>query len=174
MLDIHYLYPLLKHNTFGVDVKAAQFVEFDSEDDLVKYISSGIHTPVLTIGAGSNLLFLNDFNGVILHSRIMGTEVILESDSEVLLRVGSGMNWDNLVAYTVEKGWQGLENLSAIPGEVGASAVQNVGAYGVEAGDLIVKVEAIEIDGASPCVFTNADCEYAYRHSISCRLIANQ
>ena len=134
MLDIHYLYPLLKHNTFGVDVKAAQFVEFDSEDDLVKYISSGIHTPVLTIGAGSNLLFLNDFNGVILHSRIMGTEVILESDSEVLLRVGSGMNWDNLVAYTVEKGWQGLENLSAIPGEVGASAVQNVGAYGVEPG----------------------------------------
>lgn len=166
MLDIHYLYPLLKHNTFGVDVKAAQFVEFDSEDDLVKYISSGIHTPVLTIGAGSNLLFLNDFNGVILHSRIMGTEVILESDSEVLLRVGSGMNWDNLVAYTVEKGWQGLENLSAIPGEVGASAVQNVGAYGVEAGELIECVDAVSLSDGSKRSFSRDECCYSYRNSI--------
>ena len=128
MLDRYSLYSLLRHNTFGIDVKAAQFVEFDSEEELINIISSGIQNPVLTIGAGSNLLFMNDFKGTVLHSRIYGAEVVAESGNDVLLRVGSGMNWDNLIAYTVEMGWQGLENLSIIPGEVGASAVQNVGA----------------------------------------------
>lgn len=157
---------LLKRNTFGIEAKAARLVEFSSVDALVDFLAGGFSGKSLVIGGGSNLLFVDDFDGTVFHSTIMDIDVVAESGDSVLLRVGSGVNWDALVAYTVEKGWCGLENLSLIPGEVGASAVQNVGAYGVEAGDLIVKVEAIEIDGASPCVFTNADCEYAYRHSI--------
>ena len=166
MLDRHSLYSLLPHNTFGIDVKAAQFVEFDSEEELVNLILSGINAPILTIGAGSNLLFMNDFKGTVLHSRIFGVEVVSESDDYVLLRVGSGMNWDNLVAYTVEMGWQGLENLSIIPGEVGASAIQNVGAYGVEAGDCIESVDAISLSDGSRRCFSNYECCYSYRNSI--------
>lgn len=166
MLNRYSLYSLLPHNTFGIDVKAAQFVEFDSEEELVDLIQSGISLPVLTIGAGSNLLFMNDYKGTVLHSRIFGVEVVSESDNDLLLRVGSGMNWDNLVAYTVEMGWQGLENLSIIPGEVGASAIQNVGAYGVEAGDCIECVDAISLlDGSKRC-FSNYECCYSYRNSI--------
>ena len=166
MIKVYDKYPLLKHNTFGIEATAERFVEFSSAEALVGFLKEGFSGKSLVIGGGSNLLFAGDFAGTIFHSRIMGIEVLGESENDVLVRVGSGVNWDEFVGYCVEQGWHGLENLSLIPGEVGASAVQNVGAYGVEAGDLIVKVEAIEIDGASPCVFTNADCEYAYRHSI--------
>lgn len=157
---------LLKRNTFGIEAKAARLVEFSSVDALVDFLAGGFSGRSLVIGGGSNLLFVNDFDGTVFHSTIMDIDVVGESADEVLLRVGSGVNWDALVAYTVEKGWCGLENLSLIPGEVGASAVQNVGAYGVEAGDLIEKVETIRIADAMPCSFTKADCDFAYRHSI--------
>ena len=111
-------------------------------------------------------MFVDDFDGTVFHSAIMDIDVVAETATDLLLRVGSGVNWDALVAYTVEKGWCGLENLSLIPGEVGASAVQNVGAYGVEAGDLIEKVETVRIADAVACSFTKADCAFAYRHSI--------
>ena len=159
-------YSLLHHNTFGIDVKTASFVDFSSVEALQQFLSNGFQTPLLVIGGGSNLLFTSDFNGTVFHSSIMDITVVEEDENTVLLRVGSGVNWDNLVAYTVEKEWHGLENLSAIPGEVGASAVQNVGAYGVEAGELIEKVEAIAIDGATPRCFTKEECCFAYRDSI--------
>jgi UDP-N-acetylmuramate dehydrogenase len=120
----------------------------------------------LVIGGGSNLLFVNDFEGTVFHSCIKGVEIISSEGDDILLRVGSGMNWDELVAYTVDRGWHGLENLSAIPGEVGASAVQNVGAYGVEAGELIERVEAISLSSAEKRLFSQADCRFAYRYSI--------
>ncbi len=157
---------MLPYNTFGMDVKAARFIEFDNEDELGELIREGIMAPVLVIGGGSNLLFVNDYEGTILHSRIFGMEVIDENDDYVSLRVGSGVNWDALVAYTVATGWQGLENLTAIPGEVGASAVQNVGAYGAEAGDFIESVEAVSLADASKRIFKYDDCEFAYRSSI--------
>lgn len=157
---------LLKRNTFGIEAKAARLVEFSSVDALVDFLAGGFSGKSLVIGGGSNLLFVNDFDGTVFHSTIMDIDVVGESADDVLLRVGSGVNWDALVAYTVEKGWCGLENLSLIPGEVGASAVQNVGAYGVEAGDLIEKVETVRIADAVPCSFTKADCDFAYRHSI--------
>lgn len=157
---------LLKRNTFGIEAKAARLVEFSSVDALVDFLAGGFSGKSLVIGGGSNLLFVNDFDGTVFHSRIMDIDVVAESGDSVLLRVGSGVNWDALVAYTVEKGWCGLENLSLIPGEVGASAVQNVGAYGVEAGDLIEKVETVRIADAVACSFTKADCDFAYRHSI--------
>ena len=159
-------YPLLGHNTFGMDVKAAHFVEFTSSEDVVSIAKELGNVRHLVIGGGSNLLFMKDFDGVILHSAIMGIELIGENEDAFFVRAGSGINWDDFVAFTVANGWQGLENLSAIPGEVGASAVQNVGAYGVEAGDLIEKVEAVSLDDGSFRVFTKEECKYAYRDSI--------
>ena len=166
MINEYKNYPLLQHNTFGIDVSAASFVEFSTVEELQQLLAKEWRKPLLAIGGGSNLLFTGDFEGTVFHSRIMGIDVVGENDTDVFVRVGSGVNWDEFVAYCVEQGWHGLENLSLIPGEVGASAVQNVGAYGVEAGDFIVKVDAISIDGAYPCAFTNGDCEFAYRHSI--------
>lgn len=157
---------MLPYNTFGIDAVAAHFIEFESENELIELINEGFVTPVMVVGGGSNLLFMNDFCGTILHSCIKGVEVVVESRDNVFIRVGSGMKWGDLVAYTIEQGWQGLENLSAIPGEVGASAVQNVGAYGVEAGELIERVDTISlIDGTKHC-FSQTDCRFAYRNSI--------
>ncbi len=159
-------YSLLPFNTFGIEAKAANFFEFESEEELLELVAQGINSPLLVIGGGSNLLFLKDFDGTILHSRISGVEVVVESEENVFLRVGSGMKWDDLVKYTIEQGWQGLENLSAIPGEVGASAVQNIGAYGVEAGEFIERVDTISLaDGTKHC-FSQSDCNFAYRDSI--------
>ena len=157
---------LLKRNTFGIEAKAARLVEFSSVDALVDFLAGGFSGKSLVIGGGSNLLFVDDFDGTVFHSTIMDIDVVGESADDVLLRVGSGVNWDSLVAYTVENGWHGLENLSAIPGEVGASAVQNVGAYGVEAGDLIERVEALSLADGSKRVLSHAECAFAYRHSV--------
>lgn len=166
MTKVSRTYSLLPHNTFGIQATADNFVEFSSVDDIVSFLGKGYDGRSLVIGGGSNLLFVNDFDGTVFHSVIKEMNVVSENDNEVLLRVGSGVNWDELVAYTVKNGWGGLENLSAIPGEVGASAVQNVGAYGVEAGDLIVKVETVRLNNAECQKFTHDDCQFAYRHSI--------
>lgn len=166
MINEYNTYQLLKHNTFGIEVTASRFVEFSCEEDIIAFIGNGLNGKSLVIGGGSNLLFVNDFDGTVFHSRIMGVEVVEENDDDVLIRVGSGMNWDELVAYCVEHGWHGLENLSLIPGEVGASAVQNVGAYGVEAGDLIERVEAIALENAGKRIFLHDECCFAYRYSI--------
>lgn len=119
----------------------------------------------LHIGGGSNLLFTKDYDGLILHSRIGGIEVTAEDSQTVSLRVGAGVVWDDFVACCVEHGWYGAENLSLIPGEVGASAVQNIGAYGVEVKDLITAVETVNVQGYGR-VYSVEECEYAYRSSI--------
>lgn len=153
-------------NTFGIDVSASSFFEYHSEDELQKKIETGgISMPYLHIGSGSNLLFIKDYEGTVLHSRITEIEVIAENENQVSVRVGAGMIWDDFVAYCVGKGWYGLENLSLIPGEVGASAVQNIGAYGVEVKDFITSVDTISIFGKKR-VFQTRECEYAYRKSI--------
>ena len=166
MTQVYKTYSLLPHNTFGIKATADNFVEFSSVDDIMAFLGKGFNGRSLVIGGGSNLLFVNDFSGTIFHSAIKGMEVVEENDKEILLRVGSGVNWDELVAYTVEQGCGGLENLSAIPGEVGARAVQNVGSYGVEAGELIEKVETIRIEDAECQEFLHKDCDFSYRHSI--------
>lgn len=160
------MYSLLPYNTFGIDVSASRFLEYASVAELKEYIVQGaVTTPFLHIGGGSNLLFTKDYDGLILHSRIGGIEVTAEDSQTVSLRVGAGVVWDDFVACCVEHGWYGVENLSLIPGEVGASAVQNIGAYGVEVKDLITAVETVNVQGYGR-VYSVEECEYAYRSSI--------
>ena len=161
-------YPLLLHNTFGMDVKAALFIEYGSVEELkeVLRMPEVKEGRWLHIGGGSNLLFTGDYPGAVLHSAIKGHEIVKENGEEVIVRVGAGEVWDDFVAYTVAQGWYGAENLSLIPGEVGASAVQNIGAYGVEAKDLITEVEAVDVNTGEERVFKNEECGYAYRESV--------
>ena len=167
-MNIQHNYPLLAHNTFGMDVEASVFVEYESVTELKEILLHQLcpEGKWLHIGGGSNLLFTGDFDGMILHSAIKGFEVVSENEDEVLVRAGAGEVWDDFVAHAVEKGWYGAENLSLIPGEVGASAVQNIGAYGVEAKDLIVKVDTLEVETGKERVFGNEECGYAYRESV--------
>ncbi len=168
----HYTDHSLKElHTFGMDVRAAHLVEYDSVGELrvllEKLRGEWKQLPYLHIGGGSNLLFASDsYAGVILHSAIVGKEIVFEDEETVHLRVGAGVVWDDLVAYCVSQGWGGMENLSLIPGEVGASAVQNIGAYGVEAKDLITLVETIEVATGNVRAFTCDECAYGYRQSI--------
>lgn len=158
-------YSLLNHNTFGMDVEAKRFVEYDSEEELIGLLPS-LESKYLHIGGGSNLLFRGNFDGTILHSVIKGIKIQENCGEYVLVRVGAGVVWDDFVAWTVERGWGGIENLSLIPGEVGASAVQNIGAYGVEAKDVIVQVKAIHLKTGEKRSFVTDECCYAYRQSI--------
>ncbi len=159
-------FSLLHHNTFGVDVKANKFIEYSSVDELSELIvSQQITTPFLHIGQGSNLLFTKDFAGTILHSRIGKIEIVKEDIDSVWVRAGAGIDWDHFVGYCVDQNWYGLENLSLIPGEVGASAVQNIGAYGVEVKDLISSVETINIFGEKK-TYDVSECMYSYRNSL--------
>ncbi len=163
---------LLEHNTFGIEAKARCFIEYGSVDELVDFVRSLPHDEgegkLLHIGGGSNLLFTKDYEGTILHSAIKGIELVSadEERDEVLVRVGAGEVWDDFVAYAVGQGWYGVENLSLIPGEVGASAVQNIGAYGVEAKDVISTVEAVSLADGSIRIFDVSECEYGYRTSV--------
>ncbi len=167
-MNIFENYSLLKHNTFGLDVKTRWFVEYESEEDLLKLLSDEyfFSQPYFHIGQGSNLLFLDDYNGVIVHSNIQGIEILKEDEFQVHLKVGAGVDWDFFVSHCVENDWGGIENLSLIPGEVGASAVQNIGAYGVEACETISEVHAYSIETGEKRIFKNEDCQFAYRHSI--------
>lgn len=159
-------FPLLNYNTFGIDVTASRFIEYDTVADLRMLIAEKrFRQPWLHIGGGSNLLFLNNYEGTVLHSGIKTMEITAETPDAVCIKVGAGVVWDDFVAYCVEKQWYGAENLSIIPGEVGASAVQNVGAYGVEAKDLISEVYTINTKGEER-IFTNAECRFAYRYSM--------
>ncbi|MDY3267216.1 MAG: UDP-N-acetylmuramate dehydrogenase [Phocaeicola sp.] len=159
---------LLPYNTFGMDVKANRFVEYETLQELQSLLSdkNRFGSPYLHIGGGSNLLFTGDYSGLVLHSSIKGFSIENETEEWVEIKAGAGEVWDDFVAFTVENGWYGAENLSLIPGEVGASAVQNIGAYGVEAKDIISKVYAVSVDDASLRIFTNDECMYSYRESI--------
>lgn len=166
-MQIHENYSLLKHNTFHLDVKARWFIQYDSEEDLLRLLSDEyfFSQAFWHIGQGSNLLFLSDFNGIIIHSGIKGIEIEREDQNHVWLKVGAAEDWDSFVGYCVSQGWGGLENLSHIPGEVGASAFQNIGAYGVEASDYIEEVHTYFLETGEKRIFKKEECNYSYRHS---------
>ena len=156
---------LYGRNTFGMDVQADCLAEWSSPEEL-KALLGTVSRPLLLIGGGSNLLFTGDFNGTVLHSTIGTIDVVKETADSVIVSAGAGVVWDDFVAYAVMHGWWGVENLSAIPGEVGASAVQNIGAYGVEAKDVIETVQTINLEDGTEREFSNRECRYAYRQSI--------
>lgn len=163
-------YSLLAHNTFGIDVKCSRFFEYRTVAELQEFIreynANGRKERLLHIGGGSNLLFLKNFDGIVLHSKMFGYDILEDSPSRILVRVGSGIVFDDFVAHAVGEGWYGAENLSLIPGEVGASAVQNIGAYGVEAKDIIEEVNVVSLEDGSYHTFSNSDCCYGYRDSM--------
>ncbi len=155
-------YSLKAHNTFGIDAKCSRFLEFENELEAaeVAQILRKSTLPYIIIGGGSNLLLTKDFEGIVVRSGIKG--YTFDSDC---MECGSGEVWDDMVAVSIQAGYYGMENLSLIPGDVGASAVQNIGAYGVEAKDLIVNVWAIEIATGKACMWRNEECGYSYRQS---------
>ena len=159
---------LLPYNTFGINAKADYIIEYNSVAELQNILNNEPikSNRILHIGGGSNLLFLTDFKGVILHSDIKSINKINENADSVYLEVGSGVIWDDFVAYCVENEFGGVENLSLIPGEIGASAVQNIGAYGVEVQDVIQTVKSVEIATGNVREFSTVECRYGYRESV--------
>ena len=153
-------------NTFGIEAQADRVLEYRTEAELRSFVSTLEGESVLHVGAGSNLLFTRDFRGTVLHSAIRFVMPVHEDADHVWVKVGAGIVWDDFVAYTIARGWSGAENLSLIPGEVGASAVQNIGAYGVEAKDLIEWVDCISLVDGTPRRFAVGECQYGYRTSI--------
>ena len=155
-------YSLLAHNTFGIEARCSRFVEYRSvqEAQAVARLLMEEGCPCLIIGGGSNLLLTKDFEGTVVHSAIKGFAV-----DGCRVHCGSGMEWDSVVEQSLNAGLYGAENLSLIPGDVGASAVQNIGAYGVEAKDFIESVTAIEINSGREVTISHDQCQYGYRDS---------
>jgi UDP-N-acetylmuramate dehydrogenase len=160
-------FSLKAFNSFGVEALAAHYVRFDGESEIVDFLHrhpAGAQ-PCLVLGGGSNLLFVDDVTGYVLHPLLKGIDVIETDRQHIRLRVMAGEAWDDLVAHAVANGWGGIENLSFIPGSVGACAVQNIGAYGVEARDVIDRVEALSMEDGRKVVFSQRDCGFGYRFS---------
>ncbi len=168
---------LKTYNTFGIDVVAKYFSTFRTTDELAELFETEQLLGVkhrLILGGGSNILFSGDVNGMVLHNAIPGIEIVEEDEQSVLLRVGAGVNWHAFVLHCVDNGWAGVENLSLIPGCVGASPMQNIGAYGVEVKEVIEKVEAWDISEKKVVSFSNADCSFGYRESVFKRTLKDQ
>ncbi len=158
-------YDLSTQNTFRMKVKAALYIEYDNVEELQSLDLKALPQPVFHMGAGSNLLFTKDFPGTVLHSNIKFIKYVDMGLDEVLLTVGSGVVFDDLIANVAGNGLWGMENLSLIPGEVGAAAVQNIGAYGVEAKDVISGVVCLDTKDWTKTVFKVGECAYGYRDS---------
>ncbi len=167
-VTINKSYNLKPHNTFGIDVCADYFIEYNSENQLIEILKSEEYKgrEFLHIGEGSNLLFTTSTVGIVLHSQIKHINIQSEQEETIQLNIGAGMNWDDVCAYAVEKAYWGIENLSNIPGETGAAAVQNIGAYGVEVCDVIKSVRAYDLHSQTFVDIEKNDCEYGYRTSL--------
>lgn len=163
-------YSLLRHNTFGIDARCDRFLEYASAEEAVEIVRGLKETdqPLLLLGGGSNLLLTGDYHGTVItpenRFEVVESEDADEADG-IYLHCWAGTTFDDVVAYAVKQGYYGMENLSLIPGQVGASAIQNIGAYGAEAKDFIDEVRAVEIATGNLVVFSNDDCEYSYRQS---------
>lgn len=158
----------LKHlNTFGIDVNTEKLLIIENENDIYEGIKIlKRFEQKLILGGGSNILFVKDFNGIIIKSEVKGIEKHKIENDKIYLKIGSGVIWDELVQYCVENGYGGLENLSLIPGTVGASPIQNIGAYGTELKNTFYKLDGINIESGKLVTFTNDQCQFGYRDSI--------
>lgn len=159
---------LKSYNTFGIDATAAYFTEIRTVAELQQLLTHSIYKamPKLILGGGSNLLFTQDFDGLVIKIAIEGIERINEDAQHVYVQAGAGVVWHQLVMYCIEHAYAGIENLSLIPGTVGAAPMQNIGAYGVEIKEIFDRLEAVHIDTGNIRVFTNEECQFGYRESI--------
>lgn len=165
---IHENYSLKKLNTFGIDASARYFTEVSTVVAIQEILSEQtfIKTPKLILGGGSNLLFTKNFDGIVLKNNLKGIEIVKEDADFYFIKAGAGVIWHDLVMHCISQNYAGLENLSLIPGKVGASPMQNIGAYGVEIKDCFYELEAINIADKTMQTFTNADCKFGYRESV--------
>ncbi len=168
MLKFFKSHSLADYNTFGFDVKADLFVEINTIKEFQELLQSSEwkENQYLILGGGSNILLRDDFHGLVVVNRIAGIELIEEDDKSVKVKCGGGENWHQFVLYTLQKNWGGLENLSLIPGTVGAAPMQNIGAYGVEIKDTFHSLEAINLKTAKVEKFDADECEFGYRESV--------
>jgi UDP-N-acetylmuramate dehydrogenase len=169
---------LKNYNTFGIDVYAKYFTEFNSIDALTEILEykqlPTVNCQLLTLGGGSNLLFTKNFDGLVLKNEMLGIELVKEDDEFVYVKAGAGENWHQFVLYCIKNNWAGVENLSLIPGNIGASPMQNIGAYGVELNDVFYELEAYHIETKTTQLFNLNDCEFGYRESVFKRKFKNQ
>jgi UDP-N-acetylmuramate dehydrogenase len=160
---------LKSFNTFGIEARARYFVRVQTTAELHDVLANPVYRPLpkLVLGGGSNVLFINDFfDGLVIKIDIKGITVLEETEASVRLEVGAGEVWHDLVVHTIEKGYSGLENLSLIPGTVGAAPMQNIGAYGVEIKETFDSLEALHVESGASRRFTNAECRFGYRESV--------
>ena len=155
-------------HTFGMEVEARYFVEAKTHSEVLTLLNYRhmIHMPILFLGGGSNVLFTRDFSGIVIRIASKGMVTKEDDANHVLVTVEAGENWDEFVQHCVDNHWAGIENLSLIPGTVGAAPIQNIGAYGVEVKDVIESVQVVEINSGKQKRYTNADCQFGYRDSI--------
>ena len=167
-MTIHQKFSLKLHNTFGLDVSTQQYAQVETADELKDlYLGPKFRTiKKMVLGGGSNVLFTRNWLGLIVHMGIPGIDVVSESDEQVQVGVGAGVIWHQLVMWVVEKGYGGIENLSLIPGTVGAAPMQNIGAYGVELKDTFHSLEALELKTGKTVRFYKEDCGFDYRFSV--------
>jgi len=168
MLDFKENISLKPYNTFGIEAFCSFFIEINSIEDFMLLLKTDIFhsNSKLIIGGGSNILFTKNFNGLVIKNNIKGISVVSENSETVVVKANAGENWHEFVMWCINKGYCGLENLSLIPGCVGASPMQNIGAYGVEIKNLFYELEAINMNNGKVDVFNNAACEFGYRESV--------
>ena len=165
-MQIHEGFSLMPYNTFRIDVKARYFSTFLNIDELSELTTQFSQLTNLVLGGGSNILFTKDYDGAILKNEIKGIELQHEDADYVYVKVGAGENWHQFVLHCINHNWAGVENLSLIPGNIGASPIQNIGAYGVELDDVFWSLEAFHLSEKKIHTFTATDCEFGYRDSV--------
>ena len=164
-MHFHKNYSLKNLNSFGINVSAKYFTGFKNTIELAEILEAANENKLI-LGKGSNILFTKNFNGLVLKNEIGGIKIIKEEDDHVYIKAGAGVGWHEFVIYCIERNFAGAENLSLIPGSVGASPMQNIGAYGVELKDIFYELEAYDIEEKKNVIFSRSDCEFGYRESI--------
>ena len=165
-MKIYDHFSLKKYNTFGIEAKAKQFVAVHNEDELREILSLHKNDKKFVLGGGSNMLLTKDIDALVIHIDLKGKKVVKEDDDFVWVEAKAGENWHEFVLFTIEQNFGGLENMSLIPGNVGTTPVQNIGAYGTEIKDTFISCEAMNIETQQMRTFTNAECDFGYRESV--------
>jgi len=157
---------LKPYNTFGIEVSAAYYAKFNSVNSLKLLLQQNAGLPIFILGGGSNVLFTKDYNGLVLKNEILGLKTIEENNTSIVIEAGAGMNWHSFVLKCIDINYGGIENLSLIPGNIGASPMQNIGAYGVEIKDVFEYIDAVHIKSGEVKRFHKSDCAFGYRESV--------